>query len=247
MHDKWYMEEGEETGVSLNAGCWVPISDELPKRGAYVPLLLLDKQYDRRYWIQAMFVDDDELELSDDCDIFQGCTTMEDGTIMCPAGWYECSENDEVIRPVKDVPIAWLDLRFPSKDGKGMSTLNERVPAVFDDRRINEHFLLPWKVLEHEYELWDGSKMVERTIATSWIQGQLKSEMQVISQAAGAKDKQLKLHLDRDNAEFIVTAVNSYYNMRKDNRMLKHIVQLLLDGDPNAVKMAERIGLRKSD
>lgn len=244
MHDNWYIDEENDEVVSIDGGQWVDLTDRLPKCGTYVPLLLLNEKYGQRYWVKAMFVDDDEIELSDDHDPFHGCITKEDGTIMCPSGWYECNENDETLRPVDGKPVAWLDLRFPSRDGRSTGALNERVRAELGTKQINEHHPLPWKVYEQEYELWNGMKQTERTISTAWIHGQLKSEANIIGQVFGAKDKSTKLYLDRNDAEFIVKAVNSYYDMHRENRDLKRIVEMLLNGDPDAKRMAELRGLR---
>lgn len=244
MHDNWYIDEESDETVSIDGGQWIDLTDRLPKSGVYVPLLLSSEKYGQRYWVKAMFVHDDEIELSDDQDPFSGCITKEDGTVMCPSGWYECDENDDVIRPIDGKPVAWLDLRFPTRDGKSVGALNERVRAELSTKQINEHHALPWKVHEQEYELWNGMKQTERTISTAWIQGQLKSEVSIVGQAFGAKDKFTRLWLTRDDAEFIVKAVNSYYDMRRENRDLKRIVEMLLNGEPDAKKMAELRGLR---
>ena len=95
-------------------------------------------------------------------------------------------------------------------------------PAQFNPRQFNQHSILPWKAHDMAYELWNGMMEVERTIMTAWIHGQLKGELPIITQTAGAKDGCLRLCIRKEDAEFIVEAVNSYYAMREENEALKN-------------------------
>lgn len=106
-------------------------------------------------------------------------------------------------------------------DDQEQMDLEDKVPAQFNLDQFNKHSLLPWKIYEKEYEIWSGMKMIERTIVTAWIHGQLKGELPIINQVYGAKDGCMKIALRKEDAEFIVEAVNSYYLIREENRKLK--------------------------
>ncbi len=217
----------EEALRKKNTGQWVDIAERMPQRGMYVPLLLQSDRSEYRYWVRAMFVEDNELELDSEQDPFKGCTEV-DGTFYVPCGWYEVNEEGEVYHRVKDTPIAWLDIGFPSK--QGLKHLNP--PSLFDTtvlKRFNEHHGTPWKVFEQEYELWNGDKAQEIGIITAWVHGQLKQEASITAHAHGAKDGRPRMYIRRDDADFIVEAVNSYYEMKTELEAFKKMSQRLMD------------------
>ena len=231
-----------EDNEAFAQGKWIPVSDGLPGRERSVPLLVGSPYgHGHRFWEKAIFAEEGTLPLGDDQDPFEGCVLKDDQHYV-PAGWYVYGADEEVLKKVDGFPIAWLDMTFPKADGSGLGKIHEGVRADLRFDKFSDHYPTPWKVVEREYDLWGEHKGEERMIATAWIHGQLKQEALVITQAGGAKDGQLRIHMDKSDAEFIVEAANSYYRLQEENAGLKLLVQKMVD----AMAKVDDVGLKKA-